>query len=327
MTQRGIKPDSVKIRDRVLAICSHGDCRSNRIWDFETCWLHLTDAEKLKLRERLSAALRSGTDLKKIVLTDANLEGFDFTGADLSETFFNSCNLKGCKFIETNLRYAFFGGANLLGADLERAELNGAVFSGANLEGVNLLAISISYGRVPINIRMENFGKQSLRQRPHINERNPNIAEATYRALKAYFSTDGHYDSASWASYCERLMQRKVLWQRKSFFRWSTSLLFGIICGYGEKPYRSFIVSFVIVVLYSLFYYAFNSVIQTGITATVTWWDILAFSAATFCTISFPDLVPKADFVTRLLVSSEAFLGIFAFGLFIFTLTKRFVAR
>lgn len=327
MRTENIKPESMKLRDRILPVCSHGECGANRIWDFPTCWDHLTDAERQSLKERLAAALRSREDLRRIVLTGADLQGFDFTGADLSEAFFNGCNLSNCKFVDTNLRRAFFGGANLTNADMTRAELNGAVFSGAQLEGIHLAALSISLGRTPINITMRSFGDYGFRRRPHIEEHQPYFAEATYRALKTHFLKEGDYDSASWASYCERLMQRKVLWQRKNYLKWLTSLLFSAVCGYGEKPKRVFLTSLAIVFLYALIYKSLNLIAYVGNPNIVTWTDSLYFSALTFSGMSFSELVPHANPFSRLLVTSEAFGGIFALSLFVFTLTKRYVAR
>jgi hypothetical protein len=298
----------------------------NRIWDFPTCWSHLTDAERQRLRERLADALRSGEDLKGIVLTRAELENFDFAGANLSGAFFNGCNLSKSKFIETDLTRAFFGGANLENADLTRAELHGAVFTGTKLKDVRLLAYSIRLGRVPINLEMRCFGEKRVFKRPHVNESNPFLAEPTYRALKIYFINDGDYDSASWASYCERVMQRKTLWQRKHYIDWLLSLLFSAVSGYGEKPSRAFTASLSVVVLYAFLYWGFR-LVTTNTGENIKFFDALYFSALTFSGMSFSELIPHSNIVARLLVTTEAFGGIFALSLFVFTLTKRYVAR
>lgn len=321
---QSIKPQKIQVRDRVLDVCSHGECRSHRIWDYQTCWIHLTEAERKDLRERLYSSLRSSGNLSKIVLTGADLKNFDFTQANLSQAFLNGCNLQSCKFIDANLNKAFLGGANLVDADLTRVRMQGTVLTGASLEGIRLLAYSIRMK--PVNLCMENFGKNSLLSRPHLNEQEPYFAEASYRSLKAYFSADGEYDSASWAAYCERLMQRKVFWERKYYFQWLISFLFSVTCGYGEKPLRSFFASVVIVILYALLYKVFGLIILTT-GAGIKFIDAMSFSFATFCGFSLPDLVPQGNSMARLLTTTEAFLGIFALGLFIFTLTKRYVAR
>ena len=317
----------MKVRDRILDVCSHGECRSNKIWDFPTCWHHLTDAEKQKLRERLADALRSKVDLRGIILTNAELDHFDFTGADLSKAFFNGSDLHGCKFIDANLRGAFFGGATLKGADLTRAELDRAVFTGANLEDVFLLGYSIRLGRVPINLTMECFGRQGLFKRPHIDESEPPFAQHTYRALKTYFLNDGDYDSASWASYCERLMQRKHSWTQKNYVNWAISLVFSAACGYGEKPRRVFGISIGIILLYALLYYGLHLINPAGPPRSATLWESVYFSALTFTGVTFSEFLPATNAIARVLVTTESFGGIFALSLFVFTLTKRYVAR
>lgn len=308
-------------------MCSHGECRDNRIWDFQACWNHLTTTERQSLRDRLASALRSGEDLRGLTLTKADLQEFDFTGADLSEVFFNGCNLSRSTFIEADLRRAFFGGANLEDCDMTRARLDGAVLTGANLHNIRLLAYSLRSDSPPVNLQMRLFGDQGFRRRPHINEERSYLAAATYQALKIYFLNDGDYDSASWASYCERLMQRKTLLQSGKYFSWFISLLFSAICGYGEKPIRVFSFSIAVILFYAVIYKAFNVLLLSGIPDSVGWSDALYFSAATFSGLSFPDLVPKANPLIRLLVTTESFGGIFALSLFVFTLTKRYVAR
>jgi uncharacterized protein YjbI with pentapeptide repeats len=323
----GIKPKNIKIRNRILDVCTHGECEANRIWDYQTCWMHMTELERQSLKDRLSTTLRTSKDLSKIVLSYADLANFDFTGVNLSEAFLHGCDLSNCSFVEANLYRTFLGNANLTNADLTRAELDHAVFSGANLTGVILLAYSLSFGRIPINLYKRSFGKEGLFQRPHINEDEPGPTEATYRALKAHFISVGEYDSASWASYCERLMQRKYQWEKKNYLGWSTLLLFGAISGYGEKPIRPIISSVFIVGGYAVIYKVFNLVALSGANSPINWLDALTFSFATFCTYSFQDLTTKAAEVARITVATEAFTGIFALGLFVFTLTKRYVAR
>jgi uncharacterized protein YjbI with pentapeptide repeats len=327
MPRNNIKPTSKRIRNRVLQVCAHGECVGHRVWDFQTCWEHLTPTERDHLKTRVSNILRSGDDLKGIVLSGADLSNFDFSGADLTNAFLDHCNLAKSKFVDTNLHEAYLGWANLKGARLERAEIDRAVFSGANLEGADLLAYSLRFGRVPINLEKSSFGKDGLFRRPHIDEADPPCAEATYRALKAYFLSDGDYDSASWASYCERVMQRSVRWRQKAYLNWVTSLLFGLACGYGEKPKRVFLASTLLIVIYALLYYGLNLIKPVGELRHVTLWESLYFSGLSFSGMTFGELLPQNGAFARLLVTTEAFGGIFALSLFVFTLTKRYVAR
>ena len=321
-----VKPASINVRDRVLALCSHGECDKHVIWDYETCWMHLTKEEQNRLIERASKLLRATHSLKGIILTGVDFRGFDFSGSDLSNTFMDRCNLSNCKFVDSNMERAFLAAANLEDGDLTRANLNGTVFSGAKLYNVKLAAMSISLGRKPINLYQECFGKDTIWSRPHIDESEPYFAHATYRSLKAYYSGLGDYDSASWASYSERLMQRKAMFASHQYLRWTISLLFGGLCGYGERPLRAFVTSGMFILLFSAIYYYGGLVrdMSDGILSPI---DATYFSASVFIGYSYSDLAPQSSEICRLLATLEAFLGVFQFGLFIFTLTKKYVAR
>jgi hypothetical protein len=157
-----MKPTSVEKRGREVLTCSHGDCWDHRIWDFPTCWKHLTEVEQKQLRERLAVLLRQKVSLKNIILTGADLHGFDFTGASLASAFLDHCDLHKTNFVDANLTNAYLGWANLQDADMSRAELHGAVFTNANLRGVQLLAYSLSDGRHPVNIVRHLFGEWSI---------------------------------------------------------------------------------------------------------------------------------------------------------------------
>lgn len=323
-----MKREKIKIRDRVLEVCSHGDCESCKIWDYPTCWDHLTKLEKSNLVERIANILRDNKDLNGIVLTGADLSEIDFSGANLSNTFLNGCTLIRCKFQDSNLKNAFLGASNLEQADLTRATLSGAVFSGANLNNVKLLAYSIRFEKKPVNLAMECFGSKGIFKRPKIDESEPYFARATYQALKNYFLQNGDYDAAGWASYCERLMQQKNYWKEGNVLNWISSLIFNITCGHGEKPSRVVVFVSFIITLYALIYKSLaliNHYPQT--TKPIAWLDALYFSAATFSTITFPDIIPINNSGVKLFVVSEAFWGIFALSLFVFALTKKYVAR
>jgi len=317
------KPKVRSVRGRAVPVCSHGECMNTCVWDYPACWTHMTSDEREDVKTRLGGLLRSGQSMKGLVLTGADLSGFDFTGANLSDAFLNETVLRGCKFIDTDLERAFLGWADLQGADLSRAELNGTVFTRAKLRDVKLLAYSISFGREPINLNMGSFGPDGLGSRPRINEKEPFTAEATYRALKRHFVAGGEYDSASWAAYSERAMQRKNLWRNKSFGRWAASVLFGLTCGYGEKPMRVFLAGLVAIAAYGGLYYGL------GLTSPTTprLVDVLPFSAAVLSGLTLPAPSLAAGTLAAIVATSESYLGLFLFGMLVFTLTKRYVAR
>lgn len=245
----------------------------------------------------------------------------------LRAQFLNGCNLAGCEFVEGDLHRAFLAGSDMRGCDLSRAELDGTVFTGTNLENVKLLAYSLSYGREPVNLEASLFGDFKFSSCPHINESEPYVAGPAYRSLKAYFIGRGDYDRASWAAFSEKLMERKVLWANGQYGPWICSKVFGAICGYGELPVRVVASSLGGILIFAVAFWLGNCLSRPAGGRVAGFWDALYFSTCLFAGVSFGDLVPSGSWLARLLVSAEALSGIFVFGLFIFTVTKRYVAR
>jgi len=137
----------------------------------------------------------------------------------------------------------------------------------------------------------------------------------------------GRYDDASWASFKEKQMQRKQL-LRKNKIAYLPSLLMALMCGYGEKPYRVVLFSATAIFVYAILYYltaAINVPMQLGITPG--FWDSLYFSIVTFTTLGFGDITPKHVPFFQMLSGTEAFLGAFMMGLFVFTLARKYSAR
>jgi len=251
----------------------------------------------------------------------------DFSGADLSGALLDHCDLSGAKFVETNLRRAYLGWSTLEGADLTRAEINEAVFTNGRLHNVRLLAYSVSLGRHPINLTADSFRPLVGFGAPKINESAPRYVEPAYRALKAIFVGSGDYDSASWASFRERRMNRKNLWKQHRYLRWLASLLFGLTTGYGERPARVVLSSTALIGGFAYLYYCLGLISPGPSRGLGGFGNALYFSVATFCTFSAPLVGILSTAVAKGLVALEAFIGMFVMGLFIFTLTRRYVAR
>lgn len=321
-----MKRDTVTVRRRELPVCTHAACEKHRVWDFSTCAEHLTPQETLTLRDRVAGELRTGGKLARVVLSGCDLRGIDFSRADLSEAFLDHCDLSSCSLVDTDLSRAYLGWSNLEDADLSRARLDTAVFTKARLHNITLLAYSIKFGRQPINLDVACFVRQGD-HRPRINESEPTPTELTYRALKAYFAGEGDYDGASWAGFSERRMQRKSLWLQGRYLPWLSSLIFGVVTGYGEMPHRVVFSATAIVLAYAALYATLGVLSPSAPSKLLAVADALYFSASTFCTFSAPLLTIHASYPAKALVSSEAFFGVFAMGLFVFTLTRRYVSR
>jgi hypothetical protein len=73
------KPDKTKIRGRIFNVCSHGDCGVHTIWDYSTCWSHLTNSEKSELKERVIKQSREKKEFRDTPLSGADLSNMDFS--------------------------------------------------------------------------------------------------------------------------------------------------------------------------------------------------------------------------------------------------------
>jgi hypothetical protein len=160
-----------------------------------------------------------------------------------------------------------------------------------------------------------------------INERGILSAEESYRALKQYFIDNGLYREASWASFKEKTMEKLWLKKNKNPAYIPTALM-GLLSGYGEKPNRVILSSVAILFIYAAIYYYLKAVaILDPAVKNYFFWDYVYYSIVTFTTLGYGDLVPKPNIGYRLLAGSEAFIGAFMIGLFVFTLSRKYSAR
>jgi hypothetical protein len=101
-----------------------------------------------------------------------------------------------------------------------------------------------------------------------------------------------------------------------------------LLCGYGEKPYRIIISAFGAICLFAALYAALGSVQNASSPDyLMKWSDYLYYSTITFTTVGYGDFIPKPGTLYRLLAATEAFMGIYVMGLFIFTLSRKYSGR
>jgi uncharacterized protein YjbI with pentapeptide repeats len=294
------------------------------IWDYSVCWKHLTEKEKQDVLDRVKQHARERKEFVGIALSGAELMDIDFSRVDFKGAFLEGCNFENSRFTDASFEDCFLAGANLNNSALERTNLSGAVFTGASLWNSKIFAYSIKDN--PINLYEESF-RNLKNTDPKIYESEPRLAAHTYRELKRYFSEHCDYDSASWAAFKERTMQKKHMFKEKNYASWLSFLFWGFSCGYGEKPQRVVVFCVSIVVAFALLFQANQLLVYNINIEAVSFADSLLVSFATFSTYNFSDIAFKSCFLARFLVSLEAFVGIFSAGLFVFTLTKKYVAR
>lgn len=280
---------------------------------------------------KILSAIREGkknfsrADLSGIEIFDANLEGCEFVGADLSRSDLTHCNLRGADLTKAKLANARLWNADLTGANLTEADLTGSDLSNACLHRIKLWHANMKDVK---SLSVRNFSPRALLNvGAKIDEGGLLSSEESYRTLKNYFLHNGMYNDASWAAFKEKTMERLMLRKNRSW-HYIPSLFMGMSCGYGEKPYRIVISALLVISGFALLFWALAGIESPAYPErALTWIDHLYYSAITFTTVGYGDIIPKASSLFRFLATIEAFLGVFLTGLFIFTLGRRYSAR
>jgi len=335
--------------------CKTANCTNPSVFNSEECWDHIKDKEKYK--EKLTAFIKSGKSLKGANLSRVNLNNLELTRADFKGANLSRADLSDTNLFDANLRNAELVGADLSNSDLTSADLHGADLTRccmvqarlwhANLENTTLIEANLSradlWNTKLFNARFwrtdlsnaVSLGKDNFRSKQHgkytsvyrINEKGILSSEEAYRNLKKQFLSSGRYDDASWASFKEKTMQKILLKKRKSI-AYLPSLIMDLLCGYGEKPQRIIFSSAFVILFYATVYLLLNAIIYASSAAyKMSVGDYIYYSVITFTTVGYGDFIPKAAPTFRFLAASEAFIGTFMIGLFIFTLARKYSAR
>jgi len=334
--------------------CNFEGCRNLAVFGSERCWLHTEDKESY--RERLLSEIKKGTSLEGANLTKVDLAGLDLSRVNLSGANLSRANLEGATFFDAVIENAELLGAilvgtdltsvNLEGSDLTRCDMQGARLWHANLTNTNLIEANLDrcdfWNAKLFNARFwrTNLGgalsisRKSFRHKRNrfltiynINEKGILSAEEAYRTLKKYFLINGRYDDASWASFKEKTMEKLLLKKAKNI-AYLPSVIMDFLCGYGEKPHRIIISSFFVIVVFALLYASMNAIVYSSASGyQMSIGDYIYYSVITFTTVGYGDFIPKSKLIFRGLAASEAFIGTFMIGLFIFTLARKYSAR
>ena len=284
-------------------------------------------------------------ELRDIDFIDTDCAGADFSFCDLSGANFSGANMKNCNLSHAVLKSAYLDNADLSLAQLFSCDLTASRLWHADLNGANLSEANLSYADLfnanlssvkfwNVNITgakllsMHNFlyKKGMLFYSHAIDESGPLSAADGYRNLKQYFISTGRYDDASWASFKEKQMHRRQLLKEKNI-AYVPSLIMALTCGYGERPGRIILFSVATVFTYAVLYYSTNAIAPAALLRPVAFWDCLYFSIVSFTTVGFGDITVILTPFYEMLAASEAFLGVFVMGLFVYTLTRKYSAR
>ncbi|MCX5715606.1 MAG: pentapeptide repeat-containing protein [Candidatus Omnitrophica bacterium] len=331
--------------------CKELSCKETALSLSDYCWQHIPDkkAHVSRLKEdtkdkksmkgfNLKGIHAHSIDLSRADLKGANLSNADFKGANFSDANLTDANLIGsdiseCEFIGAECNRANFMMANLSKSRFWHADMKNADFAECNLQAADMLSASLAGSNLyHADLRdvkfliKENFTGKGGKE--YINEEGPKTARESYANLKQYFITAARFNDVSWASYNESRMELRRLWKEKRAGV-VPFLVMGLLCGWGERPLRATVSAFSIITGYASVFYFSKAIYPTfSQTYQPTFLDMIYYSTITFTTVGYGDFLPRLDNpVYKFLAGSEAFIGIFMMGLFVFSLGRRYSTR
>jgi hypothetical protein len=185
-------------------------------------------------------------------------------------------------------------------------------------------------------------------------------ARDAYLVLKQNFEGLGDYEAASWSYIKERQMEKacSAPWRARRFYReeqlgdtsenklpayhprvwwffarhtakWLSDWLVELVCGYGERPWRTVATMVVVFAAFAAIYWATWAVVKVEDTPRATLRvptrnliDLAVFGLGAFTTMDPKGLEPRATWV-QFVAGFEALLGIGLTGLLGFVLGNR----
>jgi len=274
--------------------------------------------ERAKTDQPMDSFSLSDIDLSGINLTHkASKTGYQLTNGDFYKTDFRGAHCFKLDLSGSSLMKADFSGANLHCADLRECNLLGANFDGAKLE-------HIIWGD---KIRHERLAAET--NSPQLKQEYYQEAEEIYRHLRLVAERQGLFEMAGNFFQREMVMRRK----QKPYFSLNRLLSKAVdfLCGYGEKPIRVTVFSWLVIILFTVIYF-FTGVVSDGesiqynlnvglhenIQAMLT---CLYYSVVTFTTLGYGDIVPMG--LSRFWAATEALIGSFTLAVFVVVFVKK----
>lgn len=278
--------------------------------------------------------------------TNINYSSFlQFLNCSFFNVIFESCNMfslhiKWSNLIKVDFTNTYMKGANFIGNSYDEVKL---------IDNCNLMdsIIDKTNSNMDISFINEhsytklNYGSYIGSFNYSLNKNNDIVnLKSKNRYLKISYSymdfgeqflrnhVSGKYGICFYES---RIAFHRTLKGKKKI----RSLLSNLICGYGEKPYRSIIVTIVMIFIFSLIYmftglktplgeigYSYLKIDFTLNSLVITFLYSLYFSVATFSTVGYGDLVP-CNIWGIFFSMVEIILGITMVGIWTSTLVRK----
>jgi len=279
----------------------------------DVCYLHLV--RDGKERELILACLKEQEEKDVIRMDGVHLVGADLCDLTLSLRNFRNSDLSGANFTNVRLSRVGFDGTTLDGTIFEdgilekvdmrrvksmrRTRLHGVIFNEVFLPDMDVVGRRCAYDGTQIH---------DLRK-----------AESVYRHLKGTYKGQGDHETSG--IYYELEMDMRRLRARGFDRFWMTALW--LSCGYGERPWRAILTSFIVVLGYAVLFTALELRGPDGALIGADFMQCAYYSTVTFTTLGYGDIIPLG--LARYIAATEAFLGAWMMALFVFVFCRRMV--
>jgi uncharacterized protein YjbI with pentapeptide repeats len=318
-------------------------------------YLEFTNLRKTNLT---SADLR-GTHLVRARLEEATLWNAHLEGANLREAHLEGANLQNINLEGANLTKAHLEGADLKQASLKGkvvpesdweqvrkwapfsnhelapAHLQSAFFDAAtNLEKAILgekkhgfVSIAdVQWGDVNLLVVDWSQVNQLGDEYEALQKRYLNDYQAAVRAnrqLAVVLEDQGLNEDASRFAYRAQILQRKVLWKQRNFWKWSGSAMLALLAGYGYRMWRIIVAYLFVILICAGAYFVLGVYYEPHLSfpdAVLT--SVTAFHGRVFSEPFLHSGTPQL-WVTAF----EAVAGLIIEGVFIAMLTQKFFGK
>lgn len=270
---------------------------------------------------------KKAINLEGVIFTNSILVCANLEGADLEKANFEGARLHYANLRKARLHDANFKDARLIHADLTGAALQNANFNWTSLRGTKLNKCLLYHvkldktemERKQVEESWEEIRAKEEKRAKRDSRRHYSDAAIAYNRLKNNFVSIGKHNDAGWAFIKEMRMERNTY--EKFSLRWWLNLFLDVSCGYGEHPWKVFIISLVIIILFGFVYLLCGGIKSDN---PISWSDNFIFSLRCFVALSFSDLNPNPEVpLVKIASGIESAIGISLFGLIMYSLGRR----
>lgn len=240
-------------------------------------------------------------------IRDVTFENVSFSKLEISKVTFKDCTFKDCLFLGTQLTEVEFHGCQFYDCNLWKADF----------KQVYLDPTSLHLGR-----RFRNEAQ--------------NVGVTVFQALLANFADERQDEFYMEADIRFRRWKRYQIWWTLSrerisapvaWWRWSRSLIYECVAGFGYRPFRFFVTTIALFFAVSyLNYVLIADAITVGASETgpASYVDTVYFTFSILTVLGFSSILPETDFA-KLLTVFQALLAVGWLGMFTSILVKRFL--